>query len=248
LTSVFNFATPNDAVVHLPSTKAFLPVDKVRQDDYPTEVPANQMLPRQERGQRPARALPYALHTTAKVQTGMGAVQLQFANIGQAAAVFHVRANVALGAPRTYTVEPGKQLSGQWLVKSAGQTDYALEVHGPNGFLRAFKGGVAFERARLDVQAVYDVSGNGITLVIHNPATTAFVVNVADRYGKRNVVRRLIGANESFSVYWALADSQGWYDLRVSVLEDLGFLAHLAGHVETGSDSASDPALGGTAS
>ena len=37
----------------------------------------------------------------------------------------------------------------------------------------------------------------------------------------------------------------GWYDLVVKVSEDPTFECRLAGHVETGDDSFSDPALGG---
>jgi phospholipase C len=37
----------------------------------------------------------------------------------------------------------------------------------------------------------------------------------------------------------------GWYDLVVSVSQDSTFEHRLAGHVETGRDSFSDPALGG---
>jgi phospholipase C len=37
----------------------------------------------------------------------------------------------------------------------------------------------------------------------------------------------------------------GWYDLIVTVAEDPSFNYRLAGHVETGRDSFSDPALGG---
>jgi phospholipase C len=37
----------------------------------------------------------------------------------------------------------------------------------------------------------------------------------------------------------------GWYDLIVTVAGDSTFNYRLAGHVETGQDSFSDPALGG---
>jgi phospholipase C len=37
----------------------------------------------------------------------------------------------------------------------------------------------------------------------------------------------------------------GWYDFLITTDADPGFQYHFAGHVETGKDSASDPALGG---
>ena len=36
----------------------------------------------------------------------------------------------------------------------------------------------------------------------------------------------------------------GWYDLTVTIDSDKNTLWRIAGHVETGRDSASDPALG----
>ena len=42
-----------------------------------------------------------------------------------------------------------------------------------------------------------------------------------------------------------LEDFGGWYDLIVTVAQDPTFNYRLAGHVETGRDSISDPALGG---
>jgi phospholipase C len=40
-----------------------------------------------------------------------------------------------------------------------------------------------------------------------------------------------------------LRDSQFWYDLAVACDQDSTFLRRLAGHVETGRPSTSDPAL-----
>jgi hypothetical protein len=40
-------------------------------------------------------------------------------------------------------------------------------------------------------------------------------------------------------------DQAGWYDLIVKVSGDASFRYQLAGHVETGKESISDPALGG---
>ena len=47
------------------------------------------------------------------------------------------------------------------------------------------------------------------------------------------------------SPHWELDSQFGWYDLVVKVTDDAAFQVHLAGHVETGRPSVSDPALGG---
>jgi phospholipase C len=44
---------------------------------------------------------------------------------------------------------------------------------------------------------------------------------------------------------WSCSKLFGWYDVVVTVIEDPSFSYRLAGHVETGRDSFSDPAMGG---
>jgi phospholipase C len=245
LTTAFDFATPNAWRARLPSTAAYLPPDQVRHPDLVLVPPTDQALPKQEQGVRPARALPYALHAHGRVNAGDGSFHIDFANTGGAAAVFHVRSGNSDDAPRTYTVEPQKQLSGMWNVAMIGATDYDLSVYGPNGFLRAFKGGVAASgRAKLDVRAVSDEARNGITLLITNRAEQSAKVRILDQYtGKR--IEEKLEPGKSLSKYWSLLRSFGWYDLVVTVDQDPGFEYHFAGHVETGKDSISDPAMAG---
>jgi phospholipase C len=49
---------------------------------------------------------------------------------------------------------------------------------------------------------------------------------------------------ESVSTNWSLRRMYGWYDLVITVEGDPGFEYQFAGHVETGEDSISDPAMG----
>lgn len=244
LTSAFDFARPKAGPARLPSTGADLPTDLTRHPDYVLVPPADPAMPRQERGVRPARALPYALHALGAADTAAGSFRIDFGNIGTAAAVFHVRSGNVLDAPRTYTVEPRRQLTGVWDLNATGSTDYDLSVYGPNGFLRAFKGSVGQHRAKLDVRPAYDVERHMIELTIVNPAARAVEVRVLDRYtGKRTEME--IEPGQSVARRWPLEHASGWYDLLITVERDAGFMYQLAGHVETGRDSISDPAMGG---
>src|SRR5262249_8524161 len=115
LTSAFDFANPNGwQMVELPDTSSFRPQDLVGHPDDVPVVPANQSMPVRERGVRPARALPYALHARAAVQAADGSVRIDFANTGRSAAVFQVRSGNPSHPPRTYTVGPDAHLSGAW--------------------------------------------------------------------------------------------------------------------------------------
>src|SRR6185436_16966160 len=75
LTSAFDFARPNGwHMVQLPATAQYVPQQLVRQPDDTIVAPANQQLPTQEPGVRPARALPYALDARCAVQLTDGSV------------------------------------------------------------------------------------------------------------------------------------------------------------------------------
>jgi phospholipase C len=68
-------------------------------------------------------------------------------------------------------------------------------------------------------------------------------VHILDAYTKETVVSEL-EAGEKLVKDWSLEKFFGWYDLVVEVNSDSGFQQRIAGHVETGEDSMSDPAIG----
>jgi phospholipase C len=244
LTSIFDFAHPNDHKVALPSTAAYLPPDALRHPDYPV-TPSNVVLgvPTQEPGVRPARALPYEFEVHGTAHSADNSFRLHFGNTGRAAAVFQVRSGNAADLPRSYTVEAGKSLADTWSVGSS----YDLSVYGPNGFFRAFKGGIdaAGVRAKLDVRAEYDDEDHGgIALHIANGGAHTAEVTVLDAYTGHEF-KQLLAPREDLEVERSLEAFHGWYDLVVRVTGDAGFEYRLAGHVETGKDSVTDPALGG---
>jgi phospholipase C len=249
LTSIFNFATPNAHRVTLPSTAAYLPPDantnpafNSGHPSYPVS-PANVIpgVPAQEKGIRPARALPYELDVHGTARVGEGSFQLRFTNTGHAAAVFHVRSGDATDLPRSYTVEAGKSLSDTWKVGAA----YDLSVYGPNGFFRSFKGNVGAAHSSLDVRSGYDKEDRGgVTLRIANRGAHSAAVTVRDAYTGTEF-KELLAPREDLDRDWSLNATHGWYDLIVRIEGDAAFEYRLAGHVETGADSVTDPALGG---
>ena len=247
LTSVFNFVSPNEGTSHLPSTSGYLPPqNELAGGSTTTFEPTLSGLiigvPKQERGVRPARALPYVLDVHASVILANSTVNLEFSNTGKAAAVFQVRSGNASDPVRNYTVESGKKLTGSWAVASS----YDLSVYGPNGFVRQFKGSVAAAGAALDVRTNWRLEDFGsIGWRITNVAAANATVTVVDAYSG-NRVTRLLQPHESFEeLDWSLHRFFGWYDLIVTVAADSTFQYRLAGHVETGRESYSDPALGG---
>ena len=249
LTSIFNFANPNDHRVNLPSTAGYMPPEASSDPAYASSRPSHPVspsnvllgLPAQESGIRPARALPYELNVHGKVHQSDDTFQIQFNNTGDATAVFHVRSGNAADLPRSYTVEAGKSLNDTWNVGSS----YDLSVYGPNGFFRSFKGHVGSAQSKLDLRSSYDREDRGgIALRIANSGEHTATVTVRDTYTGAEF-KQLLAPREDLDRNWSLQVTHGWYDLIVRIEGDADFEYRIAGHVETGRDSVSDPALGG---
>jgi phospholipase C len=240
LTTAFDFKTPNSGrLPALPATASFKPQDLERQPDEVLVPPAVGAVPRQESGIRPARALPYALEVNGQLQSD-GSFEIEFRNTGEASVVFQVRSIDGIPGPRTYTVEPGKQLADTWTL-SAGSPGHDVSVYGPNGFFRRFKAGLAGPN-RIDVKAMTDENASHMMLQIANRGARTVVMSIVDNYRCRTTGLPL-NPSETESIDSPLARTAGWYDLVVTV--DSDFEYHFAGHIENGRDSISDPALGG---
>jgi phospholipase C len=241
LTSAFNFTNPNDAVVPLPSTVADMPPDDNRHPDYIPTPPLNQAIPIQEPGIRPARPLPYQLYVTGQASLSQNNLRIFFTNTGKAGAVFQVRSGNTLDGPWTYTVTPGNDVSDHW--SFAPNQQYDLSIFGPNGFYRTYKGQTSgANNANVDVNALYDPAGFFISLNIQNLSLAKSTVTVTDVYTNQKV-SETVEPGKGFSKFWSLENFSGWYDLIVTVDSDSTFERRLSGHVETGRDSISDPAI-----
>ncbi|HEV7653748.1 MAG TPA: phospholipase C, phosphocholine-specific [Mycobacteriales bacterium] len=235
LSTAFDFRNPNRSrPPRLPDTDDFRPEDLTRQPDQVPVPPADQQLPTQERGVKPARAIPYTLFADARA-TG-GTVRVELASSGRATGVFQIR---PVGAdPRSYTVERGRRVSDTFDANGG----YDLAVHGPNGFFRGITGGDATDE--LDVRATYDEHEPAILLRLRNPGRRRAQVSIKDGYGTR-LRTRPIGPGVTVTERWELARSRGWYDLTVSLHGDPHFERRYAGHVETGEETITDPKMGG---
>ena len=244
LTSAFNFATPNDSSVSLPSTSAYVPPNTNRQTvSYAPPPPAVQTKPVQESGTRPARAVPYSLNVTTTANLTDELVTFTFTNTGAQTAVFQVRSANSLQGPRSYTVSPSKTLSDTWDFAADGLAAYDLSVYGPNGFYRHYRGGARESTANnLDSGVTYDVSGDGVTLFARNARTLAATVNVLNVYTGATTSHTL-NSGAMFQTFVSLTENTGWYDFVLTVESDTTFRQEIAGHLETGKPSRTDPAI-----
>jgi len=218
LTAAFDFRRAHPAVPVLPDTAGYAPPDRLRHPDYVPKPPADPALPVQEPGVRPARPLPYDL--IADGRSLDQELRIDFASRGRAGAQFYVTSSA--GDPRSYTVGAGHHLSGTWT------TAEDVTVHGPNGFLRQFVG------AGPDVTARHDESGDlRLTLANHGPRPVRLMIG-------HTAVRLRPGQRADHPI----GTRHGWYDVSITSDTDRRYLRRLAGHVETGDPTTSDPALG----
>ena len=243
LTSAFNFATPNSTVVSLPSTAAYTPPDAQRHSSYVPTLPVVQKMPVQEVGVRPACPVPYVLSVMCSLNFATAVVNLQFINNGRRAANFHVRSGSTLLPPRSYTTGRGTHLNDVWNYEAVNLDAYDLSVHGPNGFYREYQGTFqAGTSANLQSTVLYNVSTGGVTLSVHNAGALAVNLQILNVYTKTTITQTVNPA-ATFQQFYALGQYYGWYDFVLQIASDPTFRQQLAGHLETGAPSMTDPGI-----
>lgn len=225
LTSCFDFSAP-DAVEFMsaiPETATLSGRAATLEEVHPP-LPAETTAPVQEAGVRRRRPTPYRLD--ARIDDG----GLELINRSAVqAAVFHVYDVRDLDAvPARYTVGAGRSLAHPL---PSGAVD--LFVLGPNGFHRRLTGETVCFSVRIEDSGA---------LRIKNRTDAPLSIAMSDKaYGAVSETIRL-AAGETRTLSLDLSPSHGWYD---HAFEADGQTWRIAGHVETGAASWSDPAAGG---
>lgn len=193
-------------------------------------------MPKQERGLRRARPLKYAPHVDGSVDAAAGKFTLSFASGAKAGAAFHITSGNRTDGPWMYTTEAGKSIADTWN-SAYSNGSYDLTVHGPNGFVRYFKG--SNKTAGPEVTARH--KGDDIELTFTNKGTTSVRLKIANGYGGRPATAT-VRPGDSVRHTVDLQEPR-WYDLTVTTDADPKFLRRFAGHVENGRPGVSDPAI-----
>lgn len=215
-------------------------------------TPATSVLPRQEKGARVSRALPYELHVDGKTTSDKKfEITFQARNDAfgdrAAGAPFQVYCYGPAFSNRSYAVIPGDALTDTWTSKDLGNDLYHLKVHGPNGFFREFKGSVndaAVEAiCRYEKASKKKMTGN-VELIIANTSTHPVSIMIIDNAYGGSPINKALAAGKKVTIKIACTASSGWYDASVRVDGNPNFEHRFAGRVETGKESRSDPAMG----
>lgn len=229
LTSCFDFSA-RDTTSFMATLPATAPLSQraAKLEEIKPPLPHQAAPPVQETGLRHRRATPYILDASLNVD---GAKQaLTFANrSADRAAVFHVYDIAQLdSAPARYTVAAGRELAHA--LPSSGNAD--LFILGPNGFHRRLTG-------RSDIFSVRLIDS---LLRIENLTSAPQSIAMTDKaYGAAGNDFTL-SPREVRNVPVDFSKSHGWYDRQFVAG---GQTWRMAGHVEDGKPSYSDPAAGG---
>lgn len=242
LTSAFDFRGKGQGWPSLPSTvgyrkKAALECSLLP----PPQVPKVQAMPAQEPGTKPARALPYVMNSNGYVDLEARRYVIDFFNKGQAAVVFQVYTTDKAEPPRRYTVEPGKRLSDSWSDDSSDQVEYKLQAHGPNGFLRVWNGVATPDSAIPEVSSRLYPAERRVHLVLRNSGMKQCTIEVLDGYKNTDKRVYVVQPGSHVSDDWDLSAQANWYDLTATTSDVPSWLRRLAGHVEDGRPSLTDP-------
>ncbi|AOH84318.1 phospholipase C, phosphocholine-specific [Sphingomonas panacis] len=236
LTSMFDFDVSHEARLDtrwakaLPSVAGYIAeTEQLCKSGPPPTIAISTGVPVQEPGTRPARALPYRF----AVEPGWSnaGLTLRFVNDGIVGIVFGVQDEIAFPGWRYFTVAAGSRLEEAWPLRR--DRPHALVVRGPNGFQREYRG--AGGAGRIEAAIVWREDGRGGTLHLVNRDGTATIVTMRCAH---------TGRQERFSVTTEMLRPLGlpdhrWYDLMLTVSD--GTRQRLAGHVETGEPSVSEP-------
>jgi phospholipase C len=211
----------------------------------------------QEKGVRPSCPLPYELYADGTRTADGTHWELRLA-VGDrvhgreaAGAAFNVYLrHLADGKEMqaaTYAVKAGDNLARQFPLALFADGKYFIEVHGPNGFYREFKGRTA-SPALLEVRTAYERTAKGLTgnveVHLHNTAGNPVSVTIADQAYGMGAMHKELSSGEAKVMVLPSHPSHGWYDFTVKA-DGSDAEAHYAGRVETGRPGISDPVIGG---
>jgi phospholipase C len=227
------------------------------------------LLPRQEKGIRQSSAIPYQLYVSAKYDAGNRNIRLNFESRND------VFGEKTAGSPfnlyfpnqtlmkhqadgtstpgamnsRYYAVKAGDVVKDQIPLSIFSDSHYHIQVYGPNGFMREFKG----DHDDPDIGLICDyqqdrlhrskMSGNVEMRLQNLSKGKQYEVVVVDHsYGRKP--KKIELGDKNIAAVLDLKSSYGWYDFSITVKGFPQYEQRFAGRVETGVHSFSDPFMG----
>ncbi len=223
-------------------------------------------VPMQEKGIRPSNALPYQLEVNARYDPLTRKLEIAFESKAEAfgkqtagaAFIVYFPGNTSRSGAegkqswskmnnRHYAVKAGDRVIDEYPLSMFEKEQYHLEVYGPNGFYRVFKGEHNGPRLEVACESQLDrlnpkkLSGN-VILKVHGKLNAA--ITITDNAYKQPEKKVALKGGSASTVI-ELSRSHCWYDFSVAVDGFPNYLQRFAGRVETGAAGFSDPFMAG---
>jgi phospholipase C len=209
-------------------------------------------MPQQEKGIRPSNALPYELYVDGQLSADKQSFEITFAAKNGVFGAQAAGAPFLVYAPGkykgedmrvwSYGVAANDRLQDTWPLHDFGQHPYHLQVHGPNGFFRAFTGNS--NDPLVTVECAYQPASGNVIIRLRNTGKEKYSIGVIDNAYNTGARTQLLEAGQSKELVLDLKKSFGWYDLSVKIKGNALFEKRYAGRVETGKASFTDPLMG----
>ncbi|MFG3253431.1 phosphocholine-specific phospholipase C [Streptomyces sp. NPDC048172] len=199
------------------------------------QPPADQRMPEQEHGTRPARALPYQPDAYGAYD-GKDTFRLTLRNGGKESAHFALHPYAGeYATPRHHDVGARDEAEVTVPVEDGA---YDLTLTGPNGFRREFAGKADGAAGAVEVTTRVGARRRELhlTLANHGDRTLTFRLEpLAYTDAAPRAIR--VAAGDTRTVTHRTAGAQGWYDLALTADTDDSFRRRLMGHIENGEES-----------
>ncbi|WP_343563533.1 phospholipase C, phosphocholine-specific [Sphingobacterium sp.] len=238
----------------LPMGFKALTADEIEQiEKDPSRSP---YFPKQEEGLRDSCTLPYELYTHGEYLSN-GKYQLTFEasnkmfgkrSAGAPFTVYHsMPYKGEIGTSRNYAVSAGDSLSDNWSINAFDNGLFQLDIHGPNGFYRMFKGEA--KHPNIKIRCSYEKSKDESSFTGRllftctnqdNRNHQLIVEDISYGQGKKEVQLK---SGVSTTIPFDLSKQSFWYDFRISCKDYSAFQEQYAGRIEIGQGGKSDPLL-----
>lgn len=208
-------------------------------------------LPTQEKGIKPANAIPYEIYAHGGLDNEKKQFKISFhagndffgkASKGAGLNVYGVEKNWS------FTVDAGDRLEYFWPLHAFKDQQYDLKVYSANGFFRHYTGNV--DDPKISIFLKYEnekgkPTGNVEVQVRRQGKGELFKLTLQDNAygsGKREIVLTQNEMEKSITVN--LKGSHNWYDFTLRANKYPAFSQQFAGHVEHAKESFTDPLMG----
>lgn len=225
---------------------------------------SSQYMPQQEKGTRPACAIPYQLYADGHISADKKSFEIKLKSGNTIFGKDSVGSPFMVYAPGkykgedvkvwNYALKPGDALNDSYKIENFENGNYHLRTYGPNGFFREYIGNA--NDPLVDVQCEYQLDKNkkptgNIELIFKNTdPKNKITIEISDNAYKNAGQKKMLDAAGSKSsttvIVLNLEKSHNWYDFTLNFEGNKMTQKRFAGHVETGKESLSDPLMART--